>query len=65
MGIKGADLKNESLLQIFAAVCGALHDVEKDDKDASKPVTQHFNLSNHSKEHILLSIFFLNLGVPY
>ena len=24
MGIKGADLKNESLLQIFAAVCGTL-----------------------------------------
>ena len=23
-GIKGADLKNESLLQIFAAVCGTL-----------------------------------------
>ena len=24
MGINGADLKNESLLQIFAAVCGTL-----------------------------------------
>ena len=24
MGIKGADLKNESLLQILAAVCGTL-----------------------------------------
>ena len=24
MGIKGADLKDESLLQIFAAVCGTL-----------------------------------------
>ena len=24
VGIKGADLKNESLLQIFAAVCGTL-----------------------------------------
>ena len=29
-----------------------LHDVEKDDKDASKPVTRHFNLPNHSKGHM-------------
>ena len=27
-------------------------DVEKDDKDASKPVARHFNLPNHSKEHM-------------
>ena len=32
-----------------------LHDVEKDDKDASKPVAQHFNLPNHSKEHMSIS----------
>ena len=29
-----------------------LRDVEKDDKDASKPVAWHFNLPNHSKEHM-------------
>ena len=29
-----------------------LRDVEIDDKDASKPVAQHFNLPNHSKEHM-------------
>ena len=29
-----------------------LRDVEKDDKDASKPVARHFNLPNHSKEHM-------------
>ena len=32
-----------------------LRDVEKDDKDASKPVARHFNLPNHSEEH--MSIF--------
>ena len=32
-----------------------LRDVEKDDKDASKPVARHFNLSNHSKEHMSIS----------
>ena len=32
-----------------------LRDVEKDDKDASKPVARHFNLPNHSKEtHVYL-----------
>ena len=29
-----------------------LRDVEKDDKNASKPVTRHFNLSNHSMQHM-------------
>ena len=29
-----------------------LRDVEKDDKDASKPVARHFNLPNHSKQHM-------------
>ena len=28
-----------------------LRDVEKDDKDA-KPVARHFNLPNHSKQHM-------------
>ena len=27
-------------------------DVEKDDKNASKPVARHFNLPNHSKPHM-------------
>ena len=29
-----------------------LRDVEKDDKNASKPVARHFNLPNHSKQHM-------------
>ena len=28
-----------------------LRDVEKNDKDASKPVARHSNLPNHSKKH--------------
>ena len=31
-----------------------LRDVEKDDKNASKPVARHFNLPNHSKQQALL-----------
>ncbi len=29
-----------------------LRDVEKDDKNAPKPVARHFNLPNHSKQHM-------------
>ena len=29
-----------------------LRDVEKDDKNVSKPVARHFNLPNHSKQHM-------------
>ena len=29
-----------------------LRDVERNDKDASKPVARHFNLPNHSKQHV-------------
>ena len=28
-----------------------LRDVEKDDKNASKPIARHFNLPNHSMQH--------------
>ena len=31
-----------------------LRDVERNDKDASKPVAKHFNLPNHSKEHMVV-----------
>ena len=31
-----------------------LCDIEKDDKDASKPVAQHFNLPQHSKSHMAI-----------
>ena len=31
-----------------------LPDVEKDDKNASKPVPRHFNLPNHSKQHMVI-----------
>jgi len=29
-----------------------LRDVEKDDKDASKPIARHFNLPNHAMQHM-------------
>ena len=39
-----------------------LRDIEKDDKDASKPVAQHFNLPNHSKEHMSICGLSLQQG---
>ena len=39
-----------------------LRDVEKDDKDASKPVARHFNLPNHSKETMSICGLFLHQG---
>ena len=39
-----------------------LRDVEKNDKDASKPVARHFNLPNHSKKHMAICGLSLNLG---
>ena len=39
-----------------------LRDVEKDDKDALKPVAWHFNLPNHSKEHMSISGLSLQQG---
>ena len=39
-----------------------LHDVEKDDKDASKPVARHFNLPGHSKEHTSICGLSLHQG---
>ena len=39
-----------------------LRDVEKNDKDASKPVACHFNLPNHSKEHMAICGLSLHLG---
>ena len=36
----------------FRSVFIVFPDVEKDDKDASKPVARHFNLPNHSKQHM-------------
>ena len=37
-------------------------DVERNDKDAFKPVARHFNLPNHSKQHMQFAAFFLHLG---
>ena len=37
-------------------------DVEKDDKDTSKPVARHFNLPNHSKEHMSICGLSLHQG---
>ena len=39
-----------------------LRDVEKNDKDASKPVARHFNLPNHSKTHMAICGLSLHLG---
>ena len=38
-----------------------LRDVEKNDKDASKPVARHFNLPNHSKKHMAICGLSLHL----
>ena len=37
-------------------------DVQKDDKDASKPVARHFNLPNHSKQHMVTRGLSLHQG---
>ena len=39
-----------------------LRDVEKNDKDASKPVARHFNLPNHFKKHMAICGLSLHLG---
>ena len=41
-----------------------LRDVEKNDKDASKPVARHFiiNLPNHSKKHMAICGLSIHLG---
>ena len=39
-----------------------LGDVEKDDKNASKPVARHFNLPNHSKQHMVVCGLSLHQG---
>ena len=38
------------------------HDVEKNDKDASKPVARHFNLPNHFNEHMSICGLSLHQG---
>ena len=39
-----------------------LRDVEKDDQNASKPVARHFNLSNHSNQHMAVCGLSLHQG---
>ena len=39
-----------------------LRDVEKDDQNASKPVARHFNLSNHSNQHMVVCGLSLHQG---
>ena len=39
-----------------------LRDVERNDKDASKPVARHFNLPNHSSQHMTICGFSLHQG---
>ena len=39
-----------------------LRDVEKNDRDSSKPVARHFNLPNHSKKHMAICGLSLHQG---
>ena len=39
-----------------------VRDVERNDKDASKPVARHLNLPNHSKQHMAVCGHSLHLG---
>ena len=39
-----------------------LRDVEKNDKDATRPVARHFNLPNHSQKHMAICGLSLHLG---
>ena len=39
-----------------------LRDVEKDDKNVSKPVARHLNLPNHSKQHMAVCGLSLHQG---
>ena len=39
-----------------------LPDVEKNDKDESKPVARHFNPPNHSKKHMAICGLSLHLA---
>ena len=39
-----------------------LRDVERNNKDASKPVARHFNLPNHFKQHMVICGLSLHLG---
>ena len=39
-----------------------LRDLERNDKDASKPAAKHFNLHNHSKQHMVVCGLSLHLS---
>ena len=39
-----------------------LRDVERNDTDASKPVARHFNLTNHSSQHMTFCALSLHQG---
>ena len=39
-----------------------LRDVERNDKDASKPVAKHFNIPNHSTQHMAVYGLSLHLS---
>ena len=41
---------------------GRLHDVERSEKDASKPVARHLYLASHSEEHMAVCGLSLHLG---
>ena len=40
-----------------------LRNVERNDKDASKPVAIHFSLPNHSKQHMAVCGLSLHVGI--
>ena len=75
MGIKSAGLEDNFVLEIcgFANCLNKgrkpnhrslehLRDVERDGKDASKPVSRHFNLPNHSRRLMAVGGLSLCLG---
>ena len=47
---------------LFATVQEHLRSVEKDDNNAFKPVARHFNLPNHSMQHMAVCGLSLHQG---
>ena len=62
-------LRHEGVLRIGRQVAKSpsrlpehLRDIEKDDQNASKPVARHFNLPNHSNQHMVVCGLSLHQG---
>ena len=57
-----AHLKLETGRRIGDRFREHLCDVDKDNKNASKLVARHFNLPNHSKQHMVVCVLSLHQG---